>query len=241
MANEKRLTFMGHLQELRSCLFRSVIALLVALPVSFFLARYIFEFLTRPAPGIELIYTEVAEMLSTYIKVTLYAAFALTLPFIVYQAVMFIRPALTRRERMYVYILLPSVFLLFLIGAAFAYFVLLPPALKFLLTFGGEIAQPMIKVGNYISVLTQLIFWIGIVFEIPLVMFFLAKIGILRPEWLSKYRKVFYIIAFILGGIITPTMDPINQSLVAVPIIILYEAGILLAKLARRKKAEEAT
>lgn len=241
MANEKRLTFMGHLQELRSCLFRSVIALLVALPISFFLARYIFEFLTRPAPGIELIYTEVAEMLSTYIKVTLYAAFALTLPFIVYQAVMFIRPALTRRERMYVYILLPSVFLLFLIGAAFAYFVLLPPALKFLLTFGGEIAQPMIKVGNYISVLTQLIFWIGIVFEIPLVMFFLAKIGILRPEWLSKYRKVFYIIAFILGGIITPTMDPINQSLVAVPIIILYEAGILLAKLARRKKAEEAT
>jgi sec-independent protein translocase protein TatC len=118
---------------------------------------------------------------------------------------------------------------------------MLPPALKFLLTFGGEIAQPMIKVGNYVSVLTKLIFWTGIVFEIPLVMFFLAKIGIVKPEWLSKYRKVFYIIAFVLGGIITPTMDPINQTLVAGPIIVLYEVGILLAKLARRKKAEETT
>jgi sec-independent protein translocase protein TatC len=241
MADEKRLTFMGHLQELRSCLFRSVIAILIALPICFFLARYIFEALTRPAPGIELIYTEVAEMLGTYIKITLYAAFALTLPYIVYQAVMFIRPALSKRERTYVYILLPSVFLLFLIGAAFSYFVMLPPALKFLLTFGGEIAQPMIKVGNYVSVLTKLIFWTGIVFEIPLVMFFLAKIGIVKPEWLSKYRKLFYVIAFVLGGIITPTMDPINQTLVAGPIIILYEVGILLAKLARRKKTEEAT
>ncbi|MBM4452165.1 MAG: twin-arginine translocase subunit TatC [Chloroflexi bacterium] len=242
MADEKRLTFMGHLQELRSCLFRSVIALLIALPISFFLARYIFDFLTRPAPGVELIYTEVAEMLGTYIKITLYAALALTLPYIVYLAVMFIRPALTKKERAYLYILLPSVFLLFITGAAFSYFVMLPPALRFLLTFGGDIAQPMIKVGNYVSVLTKLIFWTGIVFEIPLVMFFLAKIGIIKPEWLSKYRKVSYIIAFILGGIITPTMDPINQTLVAGPIIILYEVGILLAKIARRKKkTEEAT
>jgi len=194
----------------------------------------------NPAPGVELIYTEIAEMLGTYIKVTLYAAAVLVLPYIVYLVVMFIRPALTRRERTYLYILLPSVFFLFLAGATFAYFVLLPPALNFLLTFGGDIAEPMIKVGNYVSVLTKLIFWIGICFEIPMVMFFLAKIGIVKPEWLSKYRKVFYIVAFILGGIITPTMDPINQSLVAVPIIVLYELGILLAKLARKKQPESA-
>jgi len=238
MAEEKRLTFLGHLRELRSCLVRSAIAFLVALPISFFLARKIFDILTRPAPGVELIYTEIAEMLGTYIKVTLYAAAVLTLPYIVYLAVKFVRPALTNRERAYLYIMLPSVFFLFLAGATFAYFVLLPPALNFLLTFGGDIAEPMIKVENYVSVLTKLIFWIGICFEIPMVMFFLAKIGILKPEWLSKSRKVFYIVAFVLGGIITPTMDPINQSLVAVPIIILFELGILLSKLARRKKGE---
>ena len=94
----------------------------------------------------------------------------------------------------------------------------------------------MIKVGNYISVLTKLLFWVGICFEIPIVMFFLAKIGVLKPQWVSKYRKVAYIVAFVAGAIITPTFDPLNQSLVAVPIIILYEIGIILAKIARRNK-----
>ena len=228
---------MGHLRELRSCLLRSVIALLVALPISFFLADKVFYILMQPVPGLKLIYTEVTEMLGTYIKVALYSALVLALPFIVYQAVMFVRPALTKREKSYLYVMLPSVFLLFAAGAVFAYFVLLPPALKFLLTFGGDIAQPMIRVENYISVLTRLIFAIGMCFEIPLVMFFLTKIGVLGPEWLSKYRRLAYILAFVLGAIITPTFDPLNQSLVAVPVIVLYEFGILLSKLARRKKA----
>jgi sec-independent protein translocase protein TatC len=86
------------------------------------------------------------------------------------------------------------------------------------------------------SIVTKLIFWIGICFEIPLVMFFLTKIGILKPEMLTKFRKFAVILAFVIGAVITPTMDPINQSLVAVPIIILYEIGILLSKIARGKK-----
>lgn len=232
---------MGHLRELRSCLLRSVVALLVALAISFFLANKVFYILMQPVPGLELIYTEVTEMLGTYIKVSLYSAFILALPFIVYQAVIFVRPALTRKEKSYLYIMLPSVFLLFTAGAVFAYLVLLPPALKFLLTFGGDIAAPMIRVENYISVLTKLIFWIGMCFEIPLVMFFLTKIGVLKPEWLSKYRRIAYILAFVLGAIITPTFDPLNQSLVAIPVILLYEFGILLSKLARRKKADIAS
>ena len=227
---------MGHLKELRSCLVRSVIALLVALPISFYIAKYVFDILTRPVPGVNLIYTEITEMLGTYAKVTLIIAVVLVLPFIAYQLVMFVRPALTKKERSYVYIMLPAIVICFLIGAAFSYFILVPPALNFLLTFGSDIAEPMIKVGNYISVLTKLLFWVGICFEIPIVIFFLAKIGIVKPQWLSKYRKVAYIVAFVAGAIITPTFDPVNQSLVAVPIIILYEFGIILAKIARRKK-----
>lgn len=241
MSSEAKHTFMGHLRDLRSCLLRSVIALLVALPISFFLANKVFYILMQPVPGLELIYTEVTEMLGTYIKVSLYSAFVLALPFIAYQAVIFVRPALTRKEKSYLYIMLPSVFLLFAVGAVFAYLVLLPPALKFLLTFGSDIATPMIRVENYISVLTKLIFWIGMCFEIPLVMFFLTKIGVLKPEWLSKYRRLAYILAFVVGAIITPTFDPLNQSLVAVPVILLYEFGILLSKLARRKKTDIAS
>lgn len=241
MNDEARLTFMGHLGELRSRLLRIVIALLVALPIAFLIANKIFDVLMYPVPGLQLVYTEITEMLGTYIKVTLYAAVVLTLPFIIYQMVMFIRPALTKRERNYLYVLLPSVLLSFVTGATFAYFILLPPALNFLLTFGGEIAEPMIKVGNYIAVLTKLIFWIGMCFEIPLLLYFLTKIGIVEPEWLAKYRRFAYVLAFILGAIITPTFDPVNQTLVAVPIVVLYEIGILLSKLARRKKVDFAS
>lgn len=241
MKDEARLTFMGHLGELRSRLLRIVIALLVALPIAFLIANKIFDVLMYPVPGLQLVYTEITEMLGTYIKVTLYAAVVLTLPFIIYQMVMFIRPALTKRERNYLYVLLPSVLLSFVAGATFAYFILLPPALNFLLTFGGEIAEPMIKVGNYIAVLTKLIFWIGMCFEIPLLLYFLTKIGIVEPEWLAKYRRFAYVLAFILGAIITPTFDPVNQTLVAVPIVVLYEIGILLSKLARRKKVDFAS
>jgi len=238
MSRESKLTLMWHLRELRSCLLRCVVALLIALPVSFYFTQTVLEVLTRPTPGLELVYTEITEMLGTYVKVALYTALALALPFIAYQTVTFVRPALTGREKTYLYLLLPSVLLFFVAGAAFAYFVLIPPAFDFLLAFGTEIAQPMIKVSNYISVLTRLVFWIGICFEIPIVLFFLTKIGVVSPGWLSRYRRVAYIGAFILGAIITPTFDPINQSLVAVPIIFLYELGILLSRLARPKKID---
>lgn len=249
MSDDTKLTFMGHLRELRSCLLRTVIALVVALLVCFgatyYLKDFVFGILTKPAleqvPDLPIVFTEVTEMMATYIKVTLYTALALVLPFVIYQIVMFVRPALTRRERGYLYLLLPSVFILFTAGAVFAYFILLPPAFNFLLTFGGDIAEPMIKVGNYVSVLTRLVFWIGMCFEIPFVMFFLTKIGVVRAEWLAKYRRFAYVLAFILGAIITPTFDPVNQTLVAVPIVFLYELGILLSKLARRKKAELAS
>jgi sec-independent protein translocase protein TatC len=244
MSENQELTFMGHLIELRTVVFRSVIALLVALPISFYVVYFlgVFDVLKKPAtdrfPDLPIIYTEPTEMISTYIKVTLLLALVMALPFIMYQLVIFIRPALTSRERGYVYTMLPAIVICFLLGASFAYFVLLPPAFNFLFTFGGDIAEPMIKVGKYISLLTTLLFWIGLCFEIPLILFFLSKIGIVKPQWLSKYRKLFYIAAFILGAMITPTIDPVNQALVAIPIILLYEFGILLSKLAVRGKKE---
>ena len=125
---------------------------------------------------------------------------------------------------------------MFGVGVAFGYFVLIPPATNFLITFGSDIATPQIKIGNYISIVTRLLMAIGLVFEMPVITTFLSRLGVITPKWLAKKRKAAVIFAFILAAIITPTIDPINQSLVAVPLIALYEVSIWLAKLVQRKE-----
>ncbi|MBI2908840.1 MAG: twin-arginine translocase subunit TatC [Chloroflexi bacterium] len=231
---EKRLTLMGHLEELRQRLIKSVIAVGVGTAISFMFTQQIFQLLKSRAEGVELIYTEVPELLGTYIKVAFVSGLVLAMPVLVYQLVMFVAPALTPKEKRWLYLLMPGVVLSFITGAAFAFFLVIPPALKFLLTFGIEIAKPQIKVGNYVSVVTNLVFYIGLAFEAPLIVYFLAKIRIIKPRLLTRYRKYAFVGAFVAAAFITPTPDPINQSLVAVPLIALYEVSILLAKLAWR-------
>ena len=165
----------------------------------------------------------------------------MALPFFMYQVVMFIRPALTRKERGYLYVLLPAVLLFFFSGAAFAWFVFLPHALDFLLNFGKGIGIiPQIRIGNLISFEVQIIFWMGVVFELPVVTFFLSKIGILTHRWLIKQWKWAFIGAFIIGAVITPTPDPINQTIVSIPVFLLYLLGILTAWIGRRGKKSPA-
>ena len=178
-------------------------------------------------------------MIGITMKVSLMGGLVLALPIILYQIVMFVAPGLTPREKRYLVALLPGAMISFVTGATFGYYVLLPPALNFLLTFGSDIATPMIRIGNYINLVVTLLFWLGVSFQTPLVMFFLSKIGVITPWTLARQRRFAVVVAFILGALITPTFDPVNQSLVAVPIILLYELGIWLARLARmgQKKA----
>ena len=233
MQQDKKLSITGHLLELRSRLIKSAIALGVGIVVSFPLAFYIFDILKSRAPSdINLVFINVTEMLGTYMKVALYCGIALSLPYLIYQLVMFFAPALKDKEKRYLYFSMPIVVLLFAAGVCFAYFIFLPPALKFLLTFGSNIAQPMITVSNYVSVLVRLLLAVGLVFEIPLVITLLAKLGVVSPQKLAKGRKWAVLAAFVLGAIITPTVDPVNQTLIAAPIIVLYELSIWLAKLA---------
>lgn len=235
----------SHLSELRRRLIVSVVALVVATIIAFIFHPAIFDLLMGPAQGFEslrdnqLIFTQVTEMIGITMKVSLMGGMVLALPIILYQVVMFVAPGLTTREKRYLIALLPGAMISFVAGATFGYYVLLPPALRFLLTFGSDIATPMIRVGNYINLVVTLLFWLGVSFQTPLVMFFLSKIGVITPRTLARQRRYAVVVAFILGALITPTFDPVNQGLVAVPIILLYELGIWLARLARlgQKKA----
>ncbi len=234
MNDGKKLTFMGHLEELRQRLIKAIVAVIVCIIPSFVFYQQIFAIITRPAGHINLIYTEMTEMIGTIMRVSLYCGLALAMPMIVYQIVRFIAPALTRSEKRALYMILPGIFLSFLSGVCFGYFIAVPPAVRFLLTFGQSIATPQIKVGNYVSLVTTLLFALGVIFETPLVVFFLAKIRVVTPKMLSDRRKYAVLGAFIIAAMVTPTFDPLNQSIIALPIIVLFELSIWLAKLATR-------
>lgn len=236
-----------HLDELRSRVTKSVLAVVITTAVAFLFHEQILTVLMEPAKGFaqipnnKPIYTELTEFIGVAFKVSLLAGVFLSLPYVLYQIVMFAAPGLTPQERRYVYALLPATVLAFAAGAVFGHQVLFPPAVKFLLTFGSDIATPYIRIGNYTNLMLTLLLWMGLVFETPIVTFFLSKIGVVTGDWLAKQRKYAVVVAFIMGAIITPTFDPINQSLVAGPIIVMYELGIWLAKLGGRgrKKASE--
>lgn len=231
-AGDTSLTILEHLEELRKRLVYSVIALVVALIPSLLVADWVFQFLLLPAPsGFKPVYTEMTEMLFTYFRVALMCAASLALPVFVYQAVRFVVPALTPQEKRYLFLLMPGVVFFFVAGLAFSYYVLLPFATKYLLTFSG-LADPMIKIGSYISFVTSLLFWLGAAFELPLLIYFLAKIHAVDAKKLRRFRKYAVLAAFVIAAVITPTPDPINQCLVAIPLYLLFETGMLLARLA---------
>lgn len=231
-----RQPLISHLRELRDRLIKAVIVLAITTGLSFFFTDALFRILLRPAGDLDLVYTAVTEFLSTYFKVALLGGLVLSLPFIVLQIVLFIRPALLPSEKRYLYIALPGVTLSYMAGVAFGYFVLLPPALGFLFSFGADIARPMISIGNYISVVTTLLLWLGLVFEMPFVLFILTRLGIVTPKGLAKKRRWAFVLAFVLGAFITPTPDPLNQTIVALPIMALYEVGTQLSKLAYHQR-----
>ena len=235
-------TLLQHLSELRRRVFICVVAVLAGSAVSFVFFEEIVEILVEPArdlglgTGGELIYTEVTELLTTAIKVSFVSGLILASPIIVSQGVMFVAPGLTRQEKRYLFGFMPVVILAFAGGVAFAYYILTPPALHFLLTFGGDIATPLIRISNIINLMIRLLFWMGLAFETPLVMFLLASLGIASASSLGRFRRYWVVVAFILAAMITPTVDPVNQALVAGPLLVLYELGILLAWLAGRSR-----
>ncbi|MFC2014452.1 twin-arginine translocase subunit TatC [Chloroflexota bacterium] len=238
MSNDiNKLSVLGHIGELRKRLIRSVIVIVVAIIIAFIFYEVIFDILLVPAPpGINLQAVKMTEMLGTTMRVALISGIILAMPYLTYEFIMFVAPALTSREKKYTLLILPWIVLMFAVGVAFAYFIIIPRITGFLISWGSDIVsiQPMFS--DYINIVTRLLLVVGLVFEMPVLTTFLARIGVIKPHWLADRRKPAIIIAFILAGMITPTIDPINQCLIAIPLLALYELSIWLAKLVYKRK-----
>ena len=232
MAEERQASIIEHLEELRDRLIRSVIAVTVTTLLSFVFAKQFLQLLIVPMGATPPVSSSPTTNIVVFTKVALISGVALAMPVLVYQLISFIAPGLTRQEKRYLYFVVPGATLSFVVGIAFAYFVMLPTAIPFLKGFLGDIIQPNWFVDKYISFITSLLFWVGLSFETPLLIFFLAKLGIVTAASLSRYRKYAVLVIAVIGAVITPTPDPFNMILVMLPLIILYEIGILLAKLA---------
>jgi sec-independent protein translocase protein TatC len=223
---------MDHLREFRTRLIRAFIALFITTAASFIFARQVFVILLRPLGDVTVQALKPTEALGNYMKVALLCGVILAMPILVYQLARFIAPGLTKKERRYLFVLVPGATLCFLLGVAFAYFVMLPAALPFLGTFMADLIEQNWAIGEYLSFVTSLLFWIGVAFELPLFVYFLAKAGIIDAQMLSKNRKYAVVAIAVLSAVITPTVDPLNMALVMGPLVVLYEVGVLLARIA---------
>ena len=237
--NEGRMPFMVHLKELRDRLMWSSVAVIFTTVIALFLGNRIMVLLKHPAPPeIKLVAIDLLENMSVWFKVSLWSGVIMAMPFLVYQLFAYVAPGLTSKEKRLVLTVLPGITFMFVAGVAFAYFVALPPAINFLFNFNADVAEPMVRIQNYIDIVTRMLLVIGLVFETPIIIMGLARLGVVSPQWLAARRRMWVVVAFVVAAIITPTFDPINQTIIAVPLILLLEVGIILAKFVYKKKRQ---
>jgi sec-independent protein translocase protein TatC len=230
---ESSAPLLKHLDELRVRIFKAFFALIITTGISFAFSRQMIEYLASPIGGIsKLVSIELTENIAIFMKVSLLGGFILGMPVIVYQVMAFVLPGLKRNERTWLFLMVPFATLLFAAGVAFTWFVMLPSAIPFLTNFMGITTQ--VRPENYFGFITRLMFWIGICFELPLVIMFLAKLKfVTAKQLLSGWRYAIVVMAIMAAGV-TPTVDPINMGLVMAPLMALYLVSIALAALVGR-------
>ncbi|GAB6268643.1 MAG: twin-arginine translocase subunit TatC [Smithella sp.] len=238
---EHKMSLTEHLVELRKRLTNSLIALGIGFGVCYYYKDWIFDIVTRPLTQVlpknsYLVYTGLTEAFFTYMKVAFFASLIITSPFILYQIWKFIVPGLLPKERKYVVPFVISSSLLFITGVLFGYFVALPPAFKFFVSFNNQYLQAMLSFKDYLSLFVTFLLGFGVSFELPIFMFFLAKLGIVNAKMLSKQRRYAILVIFVVAAILTPSPDALSQVLMAIPLMFLYEVSIFVVKFAEKKK-----
>ncbi|GAP06478.1 Sec-independent protein translocase TatC [Anaerolinea thermolimosa] len=235
MANSKEMDIWEHVSELRTRLFWALISLVVTTLISFMFAQNAIEILARPIGGLKnIVSIEVTENVGVFFRVSLLSGFILALPFILLQILWFVAPGLYPHEKRMLYFFIPIATLLFVSGVAFSYFVMLPAAIPFLVSVLG--VQTLPRLSNYINFVTNLMFWIGVSFETPLVVFLLAKLNLVTAHSLLKQWRFAIVIIAIVAAVVTPTPDPVNMSILMVPLFLLYLLSCLFAYVANPKQ-----
>lgn len=235
---EKEMTFLEHLEELRWRIIFSLIGLVIGTIICLIFVDFLVDaILLRPArnSGVKLQNLKPFGQLFLYFQVAMIGGVILSLPNIFYQLWKFIAPALKKNERKYIWWIVIFTTLCFLIGIVFAYFVMLPFTLKFAATFGSVSIVNQFAIDEYMNIIISVMLGAGLVFELPMISFFLTKLGILKPQFMQKYRRHAIVFIMIAAAFLTPGTDPVSQIVLAIPLLLLYEISILISKLAVRK------
>ena len=232
---DKLMSIWEHLKELRNRLFKAVLALAVGTGVSFMFADRLIHWLTLPIGSqYKLQSIEVTENFSVFMQVSLLSGFIIAIPVILYQLLAFIFPGLTSKERRWIRVGIPLATIFYASGALFTYYVMMPTAIPFLLGFMDIPTNP--RLSNYLNFVTSLIFWVGLAFESPLLVFLLAKLRLVTAGMLARQWRIAVVIIAVLAAVITPTGDPVNMAILMAPLIVIYLVSILFALIARPRK-----
>ena len=238
---EEKLPLTAHFEELRKRIIICLIAIGIGFSLSYFFVEHIFSFISRPLTVVlpresSFIFTGITEAFFTYFKLSLFSGIFLASPIILYQLWKFVAPGLYENEKKY---LLPFIFFstfFFIAGIAFCYFIVLPAAFKFFVSYNTSTIRMLPSLGEYLSFTCIFLLAFGVVFEVPIFIICLSKLGIIKERHLASNRKLVIIGSFIIAAILTPTPDAINQSLMALPLIVLYELSIFVVRFIEKGK-----
>ena len=237
--NDKATSVLEHLSELKRRLFRVSIVAVIFVAMAVVNFSWIFEQFTSDsralieAAGGDIIQLTLTEAWVAAAKLAAMIGLTASFPYFLWEMSRFFTPGLKANERKYVYLLIPAALISFAVGAVFAYEVLIPRLFEFMLKFQGSLAVPQITAASVVSMTVGIVFWLGTICELPIVMFLLAKIGLLNSRWLKTKRRWVILLAFVFGAAVTPT-DPVSQVIVAIPVMLLFEIGMLLVRFAER-------
>ena len=235
---EKEMTFLEHLEELRWRIIYSLIGIVVGTIVSWIFIDFLVDVvLLKPAKdsGAMLQNLRPFGQLFLYMQIAIMVGMIISIPNIFYQFWQFISPALRKKEKRYIFWIVAFSSICFLGGIAFAYFAMLPLTLQFATQFGSESIKNEFAIDEYMSIIISVMLAAGFVFELPMISFFLSKLGILKPSFMRKYRRHSIVIIMILAAFLTPGADPVSQLVLAVPLVVLYEISILISKISQKK------
>jgi sec-independent protein translocase protein TatC len=238
MTDDARLTLVEHLGELRKRVIISCIAIIIGALACYNYIDDIIQIVVKPAAGLDFIYLSPPELFLAYVKISLVLGLVVALPILLFQIWMFIKPGLKQKEKKYVLFAMFMGIIFFVMGITFAYYIIIPMTIQFFIKMSIDQIAPLFSFANYISFISSLLLSFGLVFELPLIVILLTQLGLVAPNTFKKYRKLVILGIFIVAAVLTPP-DIVSQTMMAVPMLLLYEFSIIISTIIYGKKKKQ--